>query len=444
MRLREPQEFVPISPVSSSPAPSQSAWSRPDRPWALRMLIAAIVALSVIYVLQAFTPLRVTNDSREFLVLGAQLADGGGFPSQSLFPPGMPILVAGLDVAGLARSWGFVMLNLVFLAAGLVAVATILRRDLAYSISGVLAISAITLLAFEIARSVAHPMTEIPFFGLSMVALALASAARRRENLWLLAAAAVLVVAACAVRTFGVALVPALIAALPRRRDRLIALPAIAALGAAGLAVIGPRRYVSEAFDQWREGPLGEARRHIVETVSLVGEVALNAPSTRVPDSLEHVYPLAGLIVLVPLIVGAWAVARRAPVVSTYLAASAGVLFLWPFSDTRFLAPLAPLLVASVVEGIQRLPFPRLRPVALAWASLFVVFGVVALAGTTRISFSGDTFPERYGPQFRATYRVAWGTASQAERVAVDERMLWVLRRYEPRALGEPAATPPP
>jgi hypothetical protein len=250
--------------------------------------------------------------------------------------------------------------------------------------------------------------------------------------------------AACAVRTFGVALVPALVAALPSRRDRLIALPALAVLGASGLALIGPRRYLAAAFDRWRDNPVSQAGEHAVNTLGLLGEVALNAPSTRVPNVLEHVYPLAGLVVLVPLLVGAWAAGRRAPVIGTYLTASAVVLLLWPYSATRFLAPLAPLLAAGLVEGIQRLSSKRLRPVAYTWASLFVVLGLVALAGTTRISLSGDEFPERYGPEYRATYRSAWGTASPAERLAVNERMLWVLRRYEPRALGEPTATPPP
>jgi hypothetical protein len=344
---------------------------------------------------------------------------------------------------GVARSAGFVVLNLVFLALGLAAAGTILRRDLAYSWPGVLAVSAATLLFFDMARLVAHPLSEVPFFGVSMLALASACAARRRRSLALLAAAALLVVAACALRTFGVALVPALIAALPRRRDRLVAVPVLTLLGALAVSVIGPRRYLDEALDKWGQGPLGTAWEHVTELIALTGEVALNAPSTRVPEALELAYLLAGVAVLVPLVAGAWAIARRAPVVVTYLVASAVVLVLWPFVDSRFLLPLAPFLVACVVEGVRILSWPRLRFVAFAWASLFAALGIVALAATTSISFSGDSFPERYGPVYRATYRTAWGTADPAERAAADERMLWVLRRFEPRAEGEPGARPP-
>ena len=133
-----------------------------------------------LYALHAFTPLRIDGDTTEYLVIAAWIADGNGIPTDASFPPGLPLLFAGLDELGLARSWAIVLLNCGFLVLGLAALANVLRRDLGYSSLGIAAISTVTLLSFPLIRMASHPLSDVPFFGLGLAAVALASASRRR------------------------------------------------------------------------------------------------------------------------------------------------------------------------------------------------------------------------------------------------------------------------
>ena len=70
------------------------------------------------------------------------------------------------------------------------------------------------------------------------------------------------------------------------------------------------------------------------------------------------------------------------------------------------------------------------------WAALFAITGVLSLSYSTRISLSGDQFPEVYGndERMKSTYRAAFGQS--VEPAEVDSDMLALLKRYERRARG--------
>ena len=412
--------------------------------WLLASVSVALVTVLGLYALHAFSPLRIDSDTTEYLVIAAWIADGHGIPSDASFPPGLPLLIAGLETVGSARSSTIVMLNLVFLVTGLCAVASILRRDLGYSILGALAVCTATLLSFPFIRTSSHALSDVPFFGLALGAVALASASRRRGSYALFAGAVALTIAASSVRTIGFALVPMLFVALPTRRSRLGLAAAVTVAGAVLFLAVGPARYVSEATDEWGDGTFSVLGSHVWDLVGAVGELAINAPSQRVPDAITTLYPLLGILALVPIAAGAWLIRRRSPVAVAFLASMAAVLVIWPFVDSRLLLPTVPLLIACAVEafttGAPRLAFRA----GVAWSVGFVACGIVVLAVSLQITFSGDRFPEEYNVNLRPTYRVAWGTAPLEPSSDVEPRALWALRRFEPRALGEPGPTPQP
>ena len=70
------------------------------------------------------------------------------------------------------------------------------------------------------------------------------------------------------------------------------------------------------------------------------------------------------------------------------------------------------------------------------WAALFVVTGLLSLSYSTRISLSGNQFPEVYGSdeRMKSTYRAAFGQG--IEPAELDSDMLALLQRYERRARG--------
>ena len=412
--------------------------------------LAVAVALAFgSYLLQVVSPLRIEFDSTEYLVLAAWIADGHGIPSGSSFPPGLPALIAGLDAVGAARSWGIVVMNSAFIGVGVGALMQILRRDLGYRIEGALAVVLACLLAVPMIQYASHPMTEAPFFGMSLVTLALASAAYRGRRIGLLVAASVAVVAAISIRTFGVALVPALLPpllALAGTRTRKLVLLALGtAIASLAVIILSPVRYVEDATRTWGHDPLGTAADHGRNLLAAVAELAVNVPLDRAPDFARWVYPFVGAALTVAVVVGALAIRRRAPVVTVYLASSTALLIAWPLDTPRLLLPIFPLLVVSVAAAAA--PYgDRAQLAVRAWMVAFAVVGMVAFAAVTRDSFSGDRFPEVYGTSsktMQATYRVAWGTAAEVDRTSLLPRTLWALRRYESRAIGDPGPLPP-
>jgi hypothetical protein len=403
-----------------------------------------LLATLGLHALHAFSPLRVEYDSTEYLVMAAWIRDGHGIPADAAFPPGLPLLLAGLDSVDLLRSGTVVLVNLAFLAAGLLAVASVLRRDLGFSRAGALAVCTATLLSFLIVRTAARPLSDIPFFGLAWGSVALASASRRRQSHALFAGAVALALAATAVRTIGFALLPTLLVAVPtRRRWTLVA---VCLASAVVLAVAGPTRYVSEAVEEWRDGPFAVFATHLWDLARALGEVGINAPQGRVPDALASIYPAVGMLLLVPVAAGAWLLRNRAPVAIAFLASITAVLFVWPFVDARLLLPVVPLLIVCAVEAVG-IGVRARRSVLLAgaaWCTVFVACSIAVFAVSLRMTFSGDRFPEVYNPYLRETYRVAWGTAEAGPHSGVEPRALWALRRYEPRAIGDPGPTPRP
>lgn len=407
----------------------------------------ALVGLSVCYALHVLTPLRIESDSTEYLVIAAWIADGHGIPHDATFPPGLPLLLAGLDTRGLAHSSPIVLMNLAFLAAGLAALTSVVRRELGWSALAAAGVCVVTLLSFPVVRTASHPLSDVPFFGVAMSAVALASAARRRGSYALFAGAAGLAAVACSLRTIGFALVPMLLAALPTRHARAVFVAIVAPVLAVGFVVAAPDRYTSEAEEKWADAPFSTFVTHLWSLARAVGELAVNAPRERVPDTLASTYPVIGIVVLVPIVVGAWRARRTAPVAVTFAASLVGMLVAWPFVDSRLLMPAVPFLAVFAALGLRDW---GLRPLRLAahvaargWPVVFAAAGLVVIAVSLRITFAGDSFPEEYNANFRETYRVAWGQAA-ASADDVHPRTLWALRRFEPRAIGDPGPAPSP
>ena len=138
--------------------------SRFLHPW---LFAGALASLSVFYLLQTATPLRIDNDAVDYLRMGAAIADGRSLPAVTL-PLGYPVFLALLDRAGLGSSFFFVLANCFFLGVGLWAAWKIFDDRPAPLRQ---AIVLLTLLVTPVVRSVAAPLPETAFFATSLLAL---------------------------------------------------------------------------------------------------------------------------------------------------------------------------------------------------------------------------------------------------------------------------------
>jgi hypothetical protein len=179
--------------------------------------VLIVIGLLVVgYGIQVGSPLRLNTESVVLLSMARSLVQGNGLTfhgNPTRFPPGYPLIIAGLDAIGAATSSTFVATNLLFLFGGLAAAFYVVRYPLALQLTPAMLVIAGFLLSWVVIKHVSQPLTDIPYFGVSMGGLFCAEQTRRRpgRNLWLyLALTICLFCWAISIRTVGIALVPAI------------------------------------------------------------------------------------------------------------------------------------------------------------------------------------------------------------------------------------------
>jgi hypothetical protein len=410
--------------------------------------------LTAVYLLQMVSPLRLNGDAIVLLSLGDSAAAGRGFyyrggPTQ--FPHGYPMLVAGLDAMHIGASWSYIGLNYLFLGAGAIAAYLLLRRSLGLPSWTAAVISCMTLLSYVFIKHATLPLSDMPFFGLSMLAVLALWSCRETTGIHTavqFSVALALVAAAIMVRTAGVALLPACLFALYQRLHRSgepdRTLPRrwvrIAIVAGAGLLVIVfgaafimRTRYYREILNVLAHAPseggyvwlaIENSWTHLLE----LGEVSLNLPSSRIPAAMQFVMPFFGTFMLALTVCGVW-LGRKIDLVVVYIASYALMLFLYVGYDARYWIPVVPLLMGLQARAL--LGSRTGRRAAMAYVALFAVAGAAALGYSTRLSLSGTRFAELYGNEaLRGTYRVAFGLSAPKAEGFVNLEALQLLRRH--------------
>jgi hypothetical protein len=147
---------------------------------AIVWFLCALAAVG--YIIQCFTPLRMTEDGVIYLSIAHSVAAGKGFLYEgapaSWFPPGYPALLALLTMTGLGDSLYMNLFNLLAVGAGFLALRSIAgSRNLG---RGRLCIVLLALVySYIVIKDTALPLSDLVFFGLTLTAIALAESAVR-------------------------------------------------------------------------------------------------------------------------------------------------------------------------------------------------------------------------------------------------------------------------
>jgi hypothetical protein len=327
----------------------------------------------------------------------------------------------------------------------------------------------IVILATLLCRSVsvfsAVPASEVPYFGLVMLALLALTLADRQPGwprLGWLGLGVLLSAAAVSVRYAGLALVPALlfVAVGPANRARVVrtaradrrvgaamVLGLVIALVAAAEVVMRASPYGRQIAYVWRTtGGLGAMADRVAtqawKKVASLGELGSQTNCCR---HLSHSFT-AGFVVLglavVALVVLGWLARRRLGVIELFILGTAAVVAVYSGGDARFWIGAFPFLFAYGLLGAGRLAARwRWTRYGLAtYAAAFVVAGGVWLVNSVELSTATRRFPALWSWQVKsellATYRVAFGEARPRAMARVEPAALAALRRYEPLAQG--------
>ncbi|HKR84653.1 MAG TPA: hypothetical protein VJS37_10775, partial [Terriglobales bacterium] len=250
----------------------------------LPLIRTALIMVISIYILQTFSPLRLVNDGMDYLLQASSAADGSGFlvhGRPSMRPPGYPFLIFTLMKAGLGTPWAIVALNCMFLVAGCIAAYLTARQTFGLEVLQSSLICLMTLLSFVLVRQSTQPLSDICYFGASVICLFLLNRQEHevKNNFWALAFIALLLVGCIQLRTIGIALIPAFLWVAARgksgitiawqwtKRNRVISVLVPVAVGMALLA----------AAILIRHSPYFAFNRPIFEHRGMVGIFVSNA-----------------------------------------------------------------------------------------------------------------------------------------------------------------------
>ena len=418
----------------------------------LRAAQALLTILAISFLLQIFTPLRLNTDAVTLLSMADSASHGNGFledGEKSVFPPGYPAMLLVLLKLRVAHPWVLVGLNMIFLSLGLLAVFFLLSEEFFADRAAVLMVCCLFLLSYVVVKHSTVPLTEGPFFLCSMCGLAFMSKAVKtasNRHFVLLAGAALLsAAAAVTIRRIGIALVPPLVFMFfgsRRFKSFWAGLSSRAKLGVwsgggvLALVTVGIfaftsywRIFVSDARARYKITPLSWLPWYRLREF---GELLINFPTYRIPVALQHLVPWVGFLLLLFLVVALAARRGKTGPADVYIVCYALVLCAWPYYDARFWWPVIPLLIAYSLSAVQRLKIPAV--VVAVYCVCFAILGFGAIAYSTRITFSGCNFPQRYGAgDLAATYRAALDQCRNngGSTDNVNTRVLRLLREFK-------------
>jgi hypothetical protein len=440
----------------------------PFAPPRARLLVSLAIALiSIVYLAQIATPLRLVNDGVDYLLQASSAIDGHGFlvhGVRSMRPPGYPALIWTLAQFGIANSWTIVALNCLLLSIGCCASYYLLRDSLGLSPNAAQFLCLLTLASMLMVRNVTYPLSDICFFGTSVPCVLLLTKAEASSGVRRFAQLAVvipLIILSLEIRTIGIVLLPAFAWAvigglaglrkiqpsLRRYRFLVIAL-SLTALTIATTIFFHSRYWQFNVPIFRHRGLAHSIIANIALHTSEWGEITVNAPLSKLPHILapalqigaaQIILQIIGAAAILACLIGLWTKLRAPDSLFIYLLGFGAIVFVYPWADARLWLPILPFLIGYTFLGLRHIIAPAiLRPVSIIYCALFCLLGIAALAYSTRLTFAGPRFPDLYGDgNFRATYKLVLLNEQPINPADIDPDALYLLHRYDRRASTE-------
>ena len=402
----------------------------------------------IVYLVQALGPLRINNDGVSYLGLAISMVDGRDLPLSPIaaqYPPGYPLLLAGLDVVGLGSPAGIVLLNLAFLLLAAYSGRWLIRKE--YGLSDTVAtVYCVGLMSsWVVVKHALLPLSDVPFLGASSASLALLSGAmkrRGRHSKMLFLGGVAMSGIALSFRLAGVALLPAILwsarqtfvhpdrSGAPRWapwKGTATLLGALLLLGGIGLAFMRP--YLPEFRKGYDGGVLRILLGSIQSKLRELGELVLNVPASKFPELVAILTVVGALAIAVAL----FGLARRVPASSVgdiFVLSYGLLLVLAPWDDARYVLPLAPVVFALVLGEVVRVRRPWRTLFEGAVSIPYSLGAAAAVAYATWMSVSCEAFLGRYGDRsYRESYYAAFknppAEGAHGQRLAIE-----VLTRF--------------
>jgi hypothetical protein len=425
----------------------------------------AILAVSLFYLLQPASPLRLNTDAVTLLSMAASAEKTGNFYpdyDSSRYPLGYPFTILQMGRLGLANSQGFIFLNLLGAAVMLTAFAKIdqgAERQRRFSATAIVVL--LTLLSFTVIKHITVPLSDFLYLIFAYLALygmhqiLHSKTGQTGFKAWHLGSATCILLA-LSVRNAGVSLIPVFLLAIlsPKGTGQLttlaelfshlnrkiVSLVLVLSLIVTGvLASVMSQQTMFVDFFTSKIAELGLTSIWSGRLTEL-GELLLNVPSGRlggIPGSGLWL-TITGLVVASLLVFDLWSRRSRWDLLDWFFMLNVALLLVWPHHDARFWIPVLPILLRNFLTAVESLWPQKLPRWSIAIPMLLhVTGGMLALAYSSWLSLSGKEFALRYGSnaELKRSYLEAFDMPASPDviNVPASATKVALLRKFDTR-----------
>jgi len=416
-------------------------------PLGRQVWMAATGVVVIVYLVNFFTPFRLTNDTVRYFALLED--EQGTWPAafgqpKDFLPLGYVFFLRVLSWLRLLNPFGIALFQLLYLAGSL----HFIKKLFGASLNTWLFVS-LTLLNWTAIKFVMTPLSEVQFLFFSCATIYCYQRFTETGAWRPLVLALVLCVIAFLTRTAGIVLFATLtLSFLISNRGALtnwlrqhVAVSLAGGIGLlSGLAFLVTRsKFITYMGYFWR--PLVQDRslfftRNLRLHLMDWAELFINSPVSKVqglfsPKLAGAIYLLAGLSFLGALL---WLLAKhrsRIPlVVTVYLVLYLALIFNWPFYEARFFFPIMPLVLA--VYLLHFVTASRLQQrVGVAFLCYYLLAGIFVLVYYTRLSLDKEFMMKRHDAgKWQTEYGYLFSGRPVSDSTQVDLKALYILRKY--------------
>lgn len=409
--------------------------------------VAATGVVVVVYLINCFTPFRLTNDTvRYFALMEDRLGtwpDSFGQPTDFL-PVGYVYFLEILARLHLLSPFSIAFCQLLYLAGSLYFI-----RQLFGAAINTWLFAFLVLLNWTTIKLVMTPLSELQFLFFSSATLYAHQRFLQNKRLAQLGLTILLSLLAFVTRTAGIVLIAALVLSFVLsqrkvitgwlRQRPVVSVGALIALLAGITVLVTQPKFITYFGYFWR--PLtrdggsffvNNLRLHCMD----FAELFINTPYSKVAmlsasPVAAIAYLLTGLLFLCLLL---WCLVKhRARIpgsVSVYLVLYLVVIFNWPFFEARFFFPILPLMLAVFLLHLQQVARQQ-RLLAAAWLTCYVIVGVFVMAYYSRLSLEKDFMRKRHDAGlWKAEYDYLFSGRPVEDSTTVNQKALYILRKY--------------
>jgi len=406
----------------------------------------AFLAMVAVYFLDCFTPLRLHLDSLRYYAIKDCIEFGcppDSDAAHDYFPYGYTALLLLFSKLGILRSFSIVLINSIYLFAGLYFLYKVFEKKIPAYLFFVL-----VLINWLFVKFVTHPLSEMQYIFFSLASVYFFYHFTLQKQFKMLVLSLILGWLAFMTRTVGITLIGAIavgliweyrVQQLAFLKNNKILVGAILGILTAALIIfskpLGINHYGNVLSEHFKEAPFF---KRIGWRFKEWGEIFLNTPSNKVMEYVaragEIVFVLVGIAIFIWFMLSLYFKKNGIPFfIKAYLLFYCIIMFNWPFNDPRFWVPVMPIMAAAVLQLLSQEKNRAVLVLSRILLVIYIALGSFASGYMVYTTFNKKVFAKTQAKGvYENEYEIHfYGKPLRDTAKQIDPFVLHVLQKYD-------------